>query len=61
MNLREAEWGRRLDCDARRPAHGSSQPAQYALVSFLLLWLADLDGYSLDALLGPLNPVGSTA
>jgi len=34
---------------------------QYALVNFVLLWLVDLNLYSLDALFGGRNPVGFTA
>ena len=34
---------------------------QYALVNFVLLWLSDLNGYSLDRLIHRKSPAGFTA
>jgi thiosulfate dehydrogenase [quinone] large subunit len=43
--------------DASTVAHN----LQYALVNFVLLWLLDLNRYSLDAILGRRAPAGFTA
>ena len=42
--------------DAPTVAHN----LQYALVNFVLLWLVDLNRYSLDSILGRRSPAGFT-